>query len=138
MKMVFVDTAFWVATLDRTDQLHEAATRLGESLEDAFFITTDVVLLEVLNYFAKSGPYGRTTAADFVKSVMLNKEEVEVVYHGRALLVQGIDFYRNRADKGYSLTDCISMLVMRDRDMREVLTSDRHFRQEGFVPLLES
>jgi uncharacterized protein len=137
MKMVFVDTAFWVATLDPTDQLHNSAIQASEDLEDAFFVTTDAVLLEVLNYFAKSGPHGRTTAADFVKSMMLNTEEVEVVYHGRALLVQGIDFYRNRADKGYSLTDCISMLVMQDRNMREVLTSDKHFRQEGFVPLFE-
>jgi predicted nucleic acid-binding protein len=40
------------------------------------------------------------------------------------------------ADKGYSLTDCISMNVMRDRGINDVLTQDKQFAQEGFNILL--
>jgi predicted nucleic acid-binding protein len=40
-----------------------------------------------------------------------------------------------RPDKGYSLTDCISMGTMRREAITEVLTNDRHFEQEGFRAL---
>jgi uncharacterized protein len=48
----------------------------------------------------------------------------------------GLTLYDSRLDKEYSLTDCVSMEVMRSRGIREVLTHDRHFAQEGFSPLL--
>jgi predicted nucleic acid-binding protein len=48
----------------------------------------------------------------------------------------GLKLYESRLDKGYSLTDCISMSVMRDRNLTEMLTHDRHFAQEGFIILL--
>jgi hypothetical protein len=44
--------------------------------------------------------------------------------------------YKTRPDKGYSLTDCSSMLLMRERRLSEALTTDRHFEQEGFTALL--
>lgn len=47
----------------------------------------------------------------------------------------GLDLYKARADKGYSLTDCISMIAMRERNLTEVLTHDHHFTQEGFTSL---
>lgn len=50
----------------------------------------------------------------------------------------GLDLYGARPDKGYSLTDCISMQTMRDRGIVEVLTHDHHFEQEGFVLLLRT
>jgi predicted nucleic acid-binding protein len=49
----------------------------------------------------------------------------------REAFVSGFDLYKARPDKGYSLTDCISMIEMRERKMRDVLTHDRHFAQEG-------
>lgn len=44
--------------------------------------------------------------------------------------------YLERLDKGYSLTDCDSMLVMEARRIDEALTSDQHFTQAGFRALL--
>ena len=41
------------------------------------------------------------------------------------------------ADKDWSLTDCVSFLVMQDRRLTEALTADRHFEQAGFVALLK-
>lgn len=42
------------------------------------------------------------------------------------------DLYSQRPDKGWSLTDCISFVVMIDRG----LTGDHHFEQAGFLALL--
>jgi predicted nucleic acid-binding protein len=47
----------------------------------------------------------------------------------------GFDLYAARPDKGYSLTDCISMQTMRREGLTEVLANDRHFEQEGFRAL---
>ena len=50
--------------------------------------------------------------------------------------LDGLDLYKARPDKGYSLTDCISMKAMREEGITEVLTNDDHFTQEGFIRLL--
>jgi predicted nucleic acid-binding protein len=47
----------------------------------------------------------------------------------------GLELYRARPDKGYSLTDCISMHTMRGLGITDALTNDRHFEQEGFRAL---
>ena len=47
----------------------------------------------------------------------------------------GLELYRARPDKGYSLVDCISMQTMRREGLTDVLTNDRHFEQEGFRSL---
>jgi predicted nucleic acid-binding protein len=47
----------------------------------------------------------------------------------------GLALYQVRPDKGYSLTDCISMQTMRREGMTDALTSDWHFEQEGFRAL---
>jgi len=46
----------------------------------------------------------------------------------------GLERYRARPDKHYSLTDCISMQMMRKEGITEALTN-RHFEQEGFKAL---
>jgi predicted nucleic acid-binding protein len=60
---------------------------------------------------------------------------VLVIPRTRESLLRGFILYKGRADKGYSLTDCISMTTMRERRLTEVLTHDRHFTQESFTPL---
>lgn len=135
MKKVFIDTAYFIAILDLTDQLHPRALEAAESLEQASFFTSDAVLIEVLNYFSKSRRQLRIPAAQRVKAVLSNSA-IDTVYHGRAFLARGLEFYQSRQDKDYSLTDCISMLIMRDRGILEILTDDKHFRQEGFTTLI--
>jgi predicted nucleic acid-binding protein len=50
--------------------------------------------------------------------------------------LDGLALYKARLDKEYSLTDCISMNVMWQDGITEVLTHDDHFVQEGFIKLL--
>ncbi len=50
--------------------------------------------------------------------------------------MKGFELYNARLDKGYSLTDCVSMNVMREQNISEILTNDDHFEQEGFQILL--
>jgi predicted nucleic acid-binding protein len=52
------------------------------------------------------------------------------------LFKSAVEFYSQRLDKGYSLTDCASMLIMRQKGIQDILTYDKHFLQEGFNALL--
>ena len=45
-------------------------------------------------------------------------------------------FFRKHADHDYSFTDCTSFVVMREFEIRDALTTDRHFAEAGFRPLL--
>jgi hypothetical protein len=72
-----------------------------------------------------------------VEAIMKNSQ-VTVVSQSRRTFSRSLAFYKSRPDKGYSLTDCGSMLLMRERRLSEALTTDRHFEQEGFIALLRT
>jgi predicted nucleic acid-binding protein len=133
MTPVFADTSFWVAVINPTDQLHTKAKEVRRRLAGPRFITSELVLVEVLNYFASLR--SRSLAAAAVRDVV-EDQDIEIILHAHNSLLNGLAFYEARADKGYSLTDCVSMLAMREHGINEVLTHDHHFEQEGFTILL--
>src|SRR5215213_9676070 len=131
MQQVVIDTWFLIAWLYRSDGDHARAARLWRAHSGAELITHDGVLVEFLTYFAESGPRVRAMAANSVRQ--LTSYEVVVVPQTRTLFMDALDHYENRLDKGYSLVDCMTMVVMRERGITHVLTNDHHFRQEGFT-----
>jgi uncharacterized protein len=66
---------------------------------------------------------------------MLESRTVQIVSQTTDSFSAGLNLYRARLDKGYSLTDCISMETMRHEGITDVLTNDAHFEQEGFRAL---
>jgi predicted nucleic acid-binding protein len=65
----------------------------------------------------------------------MNNPAVQVIPQDHESFVAGLNLYEKRLDKGYSLTDCISMNTMNQLEIIEVLTHDQHFTQEGFIIL---
>jgi predicted nucleic acid-binding protein len=63
---------------------------------------------------------------------MMRERTVDIIRHSDESFLVGLELYSTRLDKGYSLTDCISMQAMRREGLTEALTNDRHFEQEGF------
>ena len=61
--------------------------------------------------------------------------ELTIIPDSDALYRRGLELYGQRGDKHWSLTDCISFVVMEQEGLREALTGDRHFAQAGFVAL---
>ncbi len=131
----FVDTAYWVARLNQDDQWYQQAKQLESQVKNSRLYTTELVLVEFLNYFSNFGPKTRVEVSRVVNAT-LAKPNVRVVWQTQALFESGLDLYKARLDKGYSLTDCVSMVVMRQETIQDVLTHDRHFAQEGFAILL--
>jgi uncharacterized protein len=136
VKPVFVDTAHWVAIYDRKDNLHGQARDRHSRLEkDRRFVTTDFVLTEFLNYFSGHGPLLRKGASATIAQILKNPNCL-VVPASRDYFQRGVELYASRPDKNYSLVDCISILVMKDQEIQEVLSPDECFKQEGFTCLL--
>jgi predicted nucleic acid-binding protein len=132
---VFVDSAQYIAFLYENDDLHEAAAEAAERLTDVPLVTTEGILVEVLNHLAKFGAYHRRLALALVDTL---RSEPTVVIESQttALLNDGIDLYRRREDKTYTVTDCMSMITCHRHGIREIATCDHHFEQEGFTILL--
>ena len=134
MKSVFADTFYWVALTNLADARYRDANAADDIIAGATIFTTDEVLAEFLTFFAGDA-WLRNRAAETV-SRLLNEPDVCVVAQSRESFLAGLDLYRQRSDKSYSLTDCISMPTMRHHGIADVLTNDRHFEQEGFKRLL--
>jgi predicted nucleic acid-binding protein len=98
-------------------------------------VTSEMVLTELLNALCGRGEYLRQARLSIVDGLQQNKN-VEIIPQTPQLFAETLVFYRQRKDKSYSLTDCASMLIMRQQNIRDVLTFDRHFQQEGFNALL--
>jgi uncharacterized protein len=131
----FADTQYWVALLNERDMWHEQAVVVSQGITGRRIITTEAVLMELLASFSGMGARARMEAAGYVRDLQAHPE-VEVVEQTHALFEAGLNLYEQRPDKKYSLADCISMQVMRNLGLREVLTNDHHFSQEGFRALL--
>jgi predicted nucleic acid-binding protein len=97
-------------------------------------VTTEWVLTEVAD--AAASPELRGGFKEFFH-LLEDDEKVEVIPASREGFRSGLKLYFERPDKEWSLTDCISFVVMREQDLTDALTGDRHFEQAGFVALLK-
>ncbi len=131
---VFADTFYWLALARPRDTWHARAWRWAAANTSTRIVTTDEVLTEFLNALAGTGPAGRAYAAATVHDIR-NAAQVDVLPQTRADFDAALALYEVRPDKGYSLTDCRSMVALRALGGTEVLTNDRHFTQEGFTIL---
>lgn len=132
MKSVFADTFHFLALLKGDDPYHTRSVALHRARWQKI-VTTDCVILETGD--ACSVPYDH---GDFLAlyEALPRDPRVEIVRLTPELLERGIALFRNRADKEWPLTDCISFVVMQDYALTEALTADRHFEQAGFKALL--
>ena len=133
MSRVFADTHFYIALLSKKDDAHDAALRGQADTEIREVITTSWILVELAD--AMSLPRERDITAKFIARLR-SAASTRIVPVSEELLWRGFDLYRTRPDKEWSLTDCISFVVMSDEGLTEALTRDRHSGQAGFMALL--
>ncbi|MGI8982447.1 MAG: type II toxin-antitoxin system VapC family toxin [Pirellulaceae bacterium] len=133
MKAVFADTVFFVALLSADDQYHDQAVRLSGTTRHPI-LTTEFVLLEVAN--ALSSALRRQGFSTLWKQLR-SDPFTRIVSATSTLFTRGHELYENRPDKDWSLTDCISFVVMKAEGVTEALTADHHFEQAGLVRLMQ-
>ncbi len=137
MTPVFADTSYWIALIFPRDAHHARALVLAQKLasDRRVVVTSDMILVEFLNFFASFGTKWRQTATQFFHSILADPNAVVLEQIG-ALFVQGVELYEQRPDKDWGLTDCTSFTIMTDRGIQEALTHDQHFEQAGFTALM--
>jgi hypothetical protein len=129
----FADTAWYLALLLDRDAWHARATELSRELVGRV-VTTTWVLTEVAD--ALSDRHLRQCFVRFLD--MLRADPAcTIVPASQELFDSGVDLFARRPDKDWSLTDCISFAVMRQRGLTDALTADQHFEQAGFTALLK-
>lgn len=135
MRKIFADACYWIALASKHDELHDKAKNVSKTLGQFQYVTADEVLNEFLTFFRKHLEL-RLTALKMVRAI-LNDPNTIVIRQTHNSFLQGLQFYEKRPDKQYSLTDCISMVIMEREGLTEVLTEDHHFEQAGFTILLK-
>ena len=137
MKRVFADASYWVAVINPSDQRAEAAEEATDSIGAAAITTSLAVLAEVLNFFSARGKEMIGTAAGAIGRIVCD-DAVTVIETSMDDFTAALGLYRKRADQGYSLTDCISIDLLKRLKIHDVLTSDSHFEHEGFRTLMRA
>lgn len=137
LRTVFADTSYWLAITNPNDQWRNLAIKAKKSLGQVRILTTDEVLIEHLNGMAGYGPCLRQKTAEVIRAIK-NDPNVTVLQQSRETFLKGLDRYEKRADKSCGLTDCISMNAMDQEGIRDVLTGDDEFRQEGYNVLMRN
>ncbi len=134
MNRVFLDTGYLIALEASDDQHHEEAIQHWRaSLPDiSSIVTTTYVFDEVVTFFNSRGHH---TKAVEIGTRMLESPRVEAIHVTEELFGAGWRRFQDRSDKQYSLTDCISFIVMERRGLEEALAFDQHFEQAGYQTL---
>jgi uncharacterized protein len=129
--MIFVDSGFLLALAQPADALHIRAVAWARHLSEPLMVT-EYVLWETINNLSKRAD--RLRAYRIVE--MVDDSNYTIVHASPELFAAGLKLHRARSDKEWSLTDCISFHLMRERGITRALAYDVHFEQAGFEALL--
>ncbi len=132
MSFLFADTYYFLALVSPGDAGHSKALEFGKENERPI-LTTAWVFTEIADGLADTR--NRGLARQLYEDLKSNPLD-QVIPPTSELFELGLDLYNKRPDKNWSLTDCISFIVMQEQGISEALTADRHFQQAGFVALL--
>lgn len=133
----FVDTGYVIALVSPRDRFHAVAKQLAEQIKvgDVRLVTSQAVILEI--GAALSRLHFRAAAVRLIETLQTDPS-IDVIPLSDALLQRAFALFRDRSDKEWSLTDCVSFEIMRERDIADALTPDAHFEQAAFKALMLS
>lgn len=130
---MLIDTSGFFALNSEKDKNYGSAIELfGESRRR---VTTNYILAEYVALALVRGLPRRDVLA-FSEEILFDTT-IEIIWVNQSQHIQAVELLQQRLDKTYSLCDAVSFVLMRERQINEALTTDKHFVQEGFVRLLE-
>jgi uncharacterized protein len=134
---IFADTAGWGHLVDKSQGQHARAAQVYRTVRQTGgrIITTNYILAEVVALLTNPLRIPRAQLIAFVESIKASIY-VTIVHVDPLVDAAAWQLLTNRVDKAWSLVDCTSFIVMEQMQLTEALTTDHHFAQAGFVPLL--
>lgn len=127
----FLDTGFLIALESADDRHHAAAIAAWRAIlgERAPLVTTSYVFDEVTTFFNSRGHHAKAVE---IGEALLHSQDVTLVHVDESLFAEAWREFARHADKRWSLTDCVSFVVMKRRRIKRALAFDQHFTQAGF------
>jgi predicted nucleic acid-binding protein len=132
MKSVFADTSYYIALLNPRDINHIKAKNFASEYRGNL-ITSAWIITELANNLCKAS--NRTLFVSIYEDLQ-RSNRVTIIPLSNHLHEEGLRLYAQRTDKDWSLTDCISFLIMQEQNILETASTDHHFEQAGFVRLI--
>jgi predicted nucleic acid-binding protein len=132
MNPVFVDTGYLLALEIANDQHHQAAVQHWQRIVTTLppLVTTSYVFDEVVTFFNSRGHHAKAVQ---VGNDLLRSASLQLIHVDEGLFYEGWTYLQRHHDKDYSLTDCISFVVMQRLSISTAFAFDRHFVQAGFT-----
>jgi predicted nucleic acid-binding protein len=130
--MTFLDTGYLAAIADSRDELHDRAMKWSHALRGKV-VVSEYVLVETFNLLSRPEDRAQVHA---VVDLLRNSANCEIIYIDQPLFSEAVDFHLRRPNKEWSLTDCVSFILMKHHRIDRALAYDKHFEQAGFDALL--
>ena len=129
-----MDTIYILSLEIQNDSAHQRVLQNWANLakSNAFLVTTTYVFDEVVTVFNSRNLHYKAVE---VGNRLLESPDLELIQIDQTLFDRGWQYFQKHKDKSYSLTDCLSFIVMQEREIVTALTLDNHFSQAGFQTL---
>jgi predicted nucleic acid-binding protein len=126
-----LDTSYLLALELARDQHHKQAIRHWQRIAGSKIqlVVTSFIFAEVVTFLNNRGHHQKAVE---LGNNLLHAVSVQFIHVDAALLFEGWSYFQRHADKDYSLTDCISFVLMKNSGIKTAFTFDRHFVQAGF------
>ena len=136
-RKVFVDTSAWLALVNKSDATHQRAKKVRDALlkDHIQFVVTNFVMVEIANALCRV-PH-KETAVKLINFIGMS-ENIQIVEIDKEIYKEAWRMYSTYLDKDWSLTDCTSFEVMKERGITQAFTTDKHFEQAGFEILMKT
>lgn len=138
MRYYFADTSGWGNLIDPAENFHALAAQLYDARRRQGFValTTNYIIAELVALLTNPLRIPRQTIITFIEGLR-SSPYVEIVHVDETLDAAAWRLLKARADKSWSLADCASFVLMKQRGMTDAFTTDHHFEQAGFIRLLQ-
>lgn len=138
MKKLFADANYWVAVLNPKDDLHNLAMSTSTMIAKCQIITSEFVLIEMMKLMLHENRGGVHLKKKAFETVQLLRKDpnVQIVAATSILFQKACKVYLDFEDKEWDIIDCSSYIIMKEQEITEALTHDKHFKEMGFLTLL--
>lgn len=126
MTLAFLDTAYLIALESVNNQYHKNAKKHFQRFlkNEPELVTSTYIIDETVTFFNNRNKHSKAVK---IGESLLTSPSVDLIHVDENLFLAGWLFFKNHSDKTYSLTDCISFVLMEQRDLYDVLTFDHQF-----------
>lgn len=129
-KVLFIDTGFWLALLNKKDVNHASAKAKINILKQSKIVISDFIIFETITFLNSSLKNHKLALffLDFIQSL----ENIVTIEVDENIKYKSLELFKIYADKHFSFTDCVSFTIMEDYNIVDAFSFDNHFKQMGF------